>query len=108
MTNPAVDSRPLPRLSIDDRLVAVLRAPRPDATASVVERLIEPGIGCIELTLTTPDALHELPRLREGVDVSVKRLANAPTGLMLKERRTTNRGSVSGDAFVDPREEVYR
>jgi 2-dehydro-3-deoxyphosphogluconate aldolase/(4S)-4-hydroxy-2-oxoglutarate aldolase len=60
-------SRPLPRFSVEDHLVAVLRAPRPDACAAIVDRLVESGIRCIELTLTTPDALRELPRLRERV-----------------------------------------
>ncbi len=65
MTTEGHVDRPLPRFVAEERLVAVLRAPRPDASAPVIARLVESGIHCIELTLTSPDALRELPRLHE-------------------------------------------
>lgn len=60
---------------LEDRLVAVLRAPDAADYAPVVEVLLECGIRSIELTLTTPRALDELPRLKErfgnGVSIGV-------------------------------------
>lgn len=45
-------------------LVAVLRAADARAYAPVVEELLRGGISTIELTLTTPGCLRELPRLK--------------------------------------------
>lgn len=61
----AADPPPLPRFVEQDRLVAVIRAPGPDLCEPVIDRLLRVGIRCIELTLTTPDALTELTRLRD-------------------------------------------
>lgn len=43
----------------------MLRAPRQGATEPVVETLVRCGVRVIELTLTSPGVLAELPRLRE-------------------------------------------
>lgn len=50
---------------LEDRLVAVLRARDAADYAPVVEVLVACGIRSIELTLTTPRALEELPRLKQ-------------------------------------------
>lgn len=50
---------------LEDRLVAVLRARDAADYAPVVEVLVACGIRSIEVTLTTPRALEELPRLRQ-------------------------------------------
>lgn len=56
---------PLPAGLIATGVVAVLRAPDIDAYLPVVETLVEAGLTCIELTLTTPGTLEQLPRLLE-------------------------------------------
>lgn len=61
-------TRPRPVLArelLEDRLVAVLRARDAADYAPVVEVLVACGIRSIEVTLTTPRALDELPRLKE-------------------------------------------
>ena len=55
---------PIPESIARSRLVAVLRAPSIDALPNIVSVLIENGITGIELTLTTPDALHSISELR--------------------------------------------
>ena len=53
----------LARELLEDRLVAVLRARDAADYAPVVEVLVACGIRSIEVTLTTPRALDELPRV---------------------------------------------
>lgn len=48
-----------------ERIVSVLRAPRPNSVEPVVEVLARSGVRTIELTLTSPGVLDELPSLRE-------------------------------------------
>lgn len=48
-------------------MVAVLRAPEAAAYLPVVRALADAGVVSIELTLTTPDTVRELPRLIEAV-----------------------------------------
>jgi 2-dehydro-3-deoxyphosphogluconate aldolase / (4S)-4-hydroxy-2-oxoglutarate aldolase len=64
----ASPARPaLPPQLLHDRLVAVLRATDAAEYAPVVDVLVACGIRSIEVTLTTPRALEELPRLKELV-----------------------------------------
>jgi 2-dehydro-3-deoxyphosphogluconate aldolase / (4S)-4-hydroxy-2-oxoglutarate aldolase len=69
-------SRSRPALApelLEDRLVAVLRARDAAEYAPVVEVLVACGIRSIEVTLTTPRALEELPRLKQrwGAEASL-------------------------------------
>ncbi len=54
-------------------IVAILRADRAEHLESVADALIEAGITCLELTLTTPGALDGLARVRglAGREVAV-------------------------------------
>ncbi len=60
--HPATANR-LRELLGEERLIAVLRSRDARAYEPVVEVLVTSGIRTIELTLTTPGALEELPRL---------------------------------------------
>lgn len=53
---------PSPAL-LESGVVAVLRAPTTDAYLPVVRTLVESGVVCIELTLTTPGTIQALPEL---------------------------------------------
>ncbi|QPE03453.1 bifunctional 4-hydroxy-2-oxoglutarate aldolase/2-dehydro-3-deoxy-phosphogluconate aldolase [Microbacterium schleiferi] len=53
--------RPLPRLLQETPLIAVLRAEAPAECVAAVRTLVEEGIGCVEMTLTTPGVLDALP-----------------------------------------------
>lgn len=60
------DSSPFLRETLGgERLIAVLRSTDAALYAPVIETLIASGIRAIEITLTTPGALTELPRLRD-------------------------------------------
>jgi 2-dehydro-3-deoxyphosphogluconate aldolase/(4S)-4-hydroxy-2-oxoglutarate aldolase len=48
---------------LETGVVAVLRAPAADAYLPVVRALVETGVLCIELTLTTPGTIDTLPDL---------------------------------------------
>jgi 2-dehydro-3-deoxyphosphogluconate aldolase / (4S)-4-hydroxy-2-oxoglutarate aldolase len=52
-------------------VVAILRAARPDRLEEVALALIESGIKCLELTLTTPGAVDAFRRLRPAVGADV-------------------------------------
>jgi 2-dehydro-3-deoxyphosphogluconate aldolase/(4S)-4-hydroxy-2-oxoglutarate aldolase len=71
-----VGTAPPPRPPItpqlrDSGVVAILRGARPDRLEEVALALIESGIGCLELTLTTPGALDVFRRLRPAVGADV-------------------------------------
>ena len=55
----------------DSGVVAILRAARPDRLQEVALALIESGIKCLELTLTTPGAVDAFRRLRPAVGADV-------------------------------------
>lgn len=57
----------------DSGVVAILRGARPDRLEEVTHALVEAGIDCLELTLTTPGALDAFRRLRPllGADVAL-------------------------------------
>jgi len=54
----------LPRAIPATRIIAVLRAPVSTHLAEVAVALCEAGVTCIEVTLTTPDALASIQELR--------------------------------------------
>ena len=63
----AVDSRPrLPERTVAARLIVVIRGERADQYAPVLETLAGAGIRSVELTLSTPGTLDELPALLES------------------------------------------
>lgn len=59
------DRRPLPERTASARLIVVLRAERADRYAPVLETLAGAGIRSVELTLSTPGTLEQLPALLE-------------------------------------------
>ncbi len=61
----------LPLVLRQHPLVAVLRAGAANAYRPVVDALVDGGVRAIELTLTTPDTLEELPSLRAGLPAEV-------------------------------------
>ena len=63
----AVDSRPrLPERTAAARLIVVIRGERADQYAPVLETLAGAGIRSVELTLSTPGTLDDLPSLLES------------------------------------------
>ena len=59
-----------PRLSLPERtaasrLIVVIRGQRADQYAPVLQALADAGVASVELTLSTPGTLEELPALRE-------------------------------------------
>ncbi|HLQ81354.1 MAG TPA: bifunctional 4-hydroxy-2-oxoglutarate aldolase/2-dehydro-3-deoxy-phosphogluconate aldolase [Brachybacterium sp.] len=58
----------LPERTAAARLIAVLRGERADQYAPVLETLAGAGIRSVELTLSTPGTLEELPALLEQCD----------------------------------------
>lgn len=62
-----IDTSATPREIDRTGIVAVLRAPSADAYGSVARTLIDAGVTCIELTLTTPNTLESLDRLRHDL-----------------------------------------
>ncbi len=71
-TLPAAGARPpiTPQLR-DSGVVAILRGARPDRLQEVALTLIDSGIACLELTLTTPGAIDAFRRLRPSVGADV-------------------------------------
>jgi len=73
-TPPATADRPAitPQLR-DSGVVAILRAARHEHLEAAAETLVQAGITCLELTLTTPGAIDSLRRLRAmlGDDVAL-------------------------------------
>jgi 2-dehydro-3-deoxyphosphogluconate aldolase/(4S)-4-hydroxy-2-oxoglutarate aldolase len=66
MTSPASLQRPpAGQALLRNPVIAVLRAGHADQYAPVIESLLAGGVTSIELTLSTPGALAELPRLLE-------------------------------------------
>lgn len=64
-TIPAARARaPIAPQLLDTGVVAILRAARDDRLEAVAVALVESGVTCLELTLTTPGALEALRRLR--------------------------------------------
>ena len=63
MTEPSPVRPALTRTGV----VAVLRAPEASAYEPVVRTLVESGVFCIELTLTTPGTIGILPTLRRSL-----------------------------------------
>jgi 2-dehydro-3-deoxyphosphogluconate aldolase/(4S)-4-hydroxy-2-oxoglutarate aldolase len=55
------------------RLLVVLRAPRAEDYAPVVDALVRGGVSAVEVTLSTPRTIEELPRLvdRFGADARI-------------------------------------
>lgn len=56
---------PLPQKTARSRLIVVARARRAEDYDPVLEALIDAGIRSVELTLTTPGTIEDLPRLVE-------------------------------------------
>jgi 2-dehydro-3-deoxyphosphogluconate aldolase / (4S)-4-hydroxy-2-oxoglutarate aldolase len=57
---------------IDQRVVPVLRLPTGALTEQAVDCLVAAGFGCVEITMTTPDAIDVISRLvRMQADVTV-------------------------------------
>lgn len=52
---------------LDHRLTAIVRLPESNRLLELVAAIREAGITCFEITLTTPDALKLLPRVRDTV-----------------------------------------
>ena len=82
MPGDAVGTRvPAPRLLTETRAIAVLRAPHARDCAAVVDALLSGGICSIELTLSTPGVIDELPLLRhrfgEAVELGVGTVTTA-------------------------------
>jgi 2-dehydro-3-deoxyphosphogluconate aldolase/(4S)-4-hydroxy-2-oxoglutarate aldolase len=68
-TFPVVAERPpINRQLSDSGVVAILRADRDSHLETVAMALVESGISCLELTLTTPGALETFSRLRQRCD----------------------------------------
>lgn len=66
MTSPASTPRqPASPALLRNPVIAVLRAEHADRYAPVIDGLVAGGITSVELTLSTPGALEELPRLLE-------------------------------------------
>ena len=66
MTSPASLQRPAAgQALLRNPVIAVLRAGHADQYAPVIDALLAGGVTSIELTLSTPGALEELPRLLE-------------------------------------------
>ncbi|WP_114853182.1 bifunctional 4-hydroxy-2-oxoglutarate aldolase/2-dehydro-3-deoxy-phosphogluconate aldolase [Brachybacterium sp. YJGR34] len=61
----AIDRPALPERTAASRLIVVIRGERADQYAPVLETLAGAGIRSVELTLSTPGTLEELPALRE-------------------------------------------
>lgn len=55
---------PLPATAAATGIIAVLRGPEARAYKAVVAALVDAGLTCIELTMTTPGTLDALPELR--------------------------------------------
>jgi 2-dehydro-3-deoxyphosphogluconate aldolase/(4S)-4-hydroxy-2-oxoglutarate aldolase len=71
---PAGPERPAPgRQLLDTRIVAIFRAPGPKRIEAVAEVLVEHGVSCLEISLTTPGAVVAISALRRrlGADASV-------------------------------------
>ena len=62
----AIDRPSLPERTAASRLVVVIRGERAEQYAPVLETLAGAGIRSVELTLSTPGTLEELPALLEG------------------------------------------
>lgn len=79
-SGPRQDTRrlPLPGALVQVPVIPVLRAAHPDLYAPVVDTLIEAGILCVELTLTTPGTIAALPDLvkRSGAAIGVGTITN--------------------------------
>ena len=87
----AVDSRPrLPERTAAARLIVVIRGERADQYAPVLETLAGAGIRSVELTLSTPGTLDELPALLESfgerLDIGVGTVT-APEDLWIAAER---------------------
>ncbi|WP_087486299.1 bifunctional 4-hydroxy-2-oxoglutarate aldolase/2-dehydro-3-deoxy-phosphogluconate aldolase [Brachybacterium massiliense] len=87
----AVDSRPqLPERTAAARLIVVIRGERADQYAPVLETLAGAGIRSVELTLSTPGTLDELPALLESfgerLDIGVGTVT-APEDLRIAAER---------------------
>ena len=87
----AVDSRPrLPERTVAARLIVVIRGERADQYAPVLETLAGAGIRSVELTLSTPGTLDELPALLESfgerLDIGVGTVT-APEDLRIAAER---------------------
>ncbi|NJQ00716.1 bifunctional 4-hydroxy-2-oxoglutarate aldolase/2-dehydro-3-deoxy-phosphogluconate aldolase [Streptomyces sp. PLAI1-29] len=54
------------------RVVAVLRAGSTEHLLPVAETLVDAGLVCLELTLTTPGAVEALPRLRAALGTAAE------------------------------------
>ena len=67
MTEPSPVRTTLPPALTRTEVVAVLRAPEASAYEPVVRTLVESGVFCIELTLTTPGTIEILPTLRRSL-----------------------------------------
>lgn len=87
----AVDSRPrLPERTAAARLIVVIRGERADQYAPVLETLAGAGIRSVELTLSTPGTLDDLPSLLESfgerLDIGVGTVT-APEDLRIAAER---------------------
>jgi 2-dehydro-3-deoxyphosphogluconate aldolase/(4S)-4-hydroxy-2-oxoglutarate aldolase len=56
---------------LDSGVVAILRARRPEHLHAVAHTLAGAGVSCLELTMTTPDALPALRALRADLDGAI-------------------------------------
>lgn len=63
-SDPVAARVPAPRRLAETRAIAVLRAPHARDCAAVIDALISGGICSVELTLSTPGVIDELPLLR--------------------------------------------
>jgi 2-dehydro-3-deoxyphosphogluconate aldolase/(4S)-4-hydroxy-2-oxoglutarate aldolase len=69
--NVGTNRPPITPQLLETGIVAVLRADRLDHLDPVADVLVDSGITCLELTLTTPGALADLSRLRERCEDGV-------------------------------------
>ncbi|TDK25354.1 bifunctional 4-hydroxy-2-oxoglutarate aldolase/2-dehydro-3-deoxy-phosphogluconate aldolase [Arthrobacter crusticola] len=93
MTSPASLQRPAagPDL-LRNPVIAVLRAGHADQYAPVIESLLTGGLSSIELTLSTPGALEELPRLLDRFGAAAEIGIGTVTGIE-QARRAIDAGA---------------
>ena len=73
MSEVIAGGRPIPPQLAETGIVAILRSGRDDHLAAAAETLVDAGIRCVELTMTTPGAAAALGGLRSrlGDDVAL-------------------------------------
>lgn len=69
----------------DTRIVAILRADREEHLPAAIRTLAEAGIRCLELTMTTPAPLAQIPLIPTG-GVAIEQIGDAALAAVRKAR----------------------